>query len=78
LAVSVTAEEAEAVAAFLTGHLASLQPHQRVLLDGSVTDEPDDHRFHSDDLGRNYSATRSWLVQLRDFCLVSGGFDVTA
>jgi hypothetical protein len=72
----VTPDEAERIAEFLDGYLARLGAGDRVTLDGSVTMEPDSGEFHRDDLARNYSATFAWLVQFRDFCRSSGGFQV--
>ncbi|MFF0860987.1 hypothetical protein ACFYUV_04465 [Nonomuraea sp. NPDC003560] len=66
--MTLTGADAGRIAAFLDDYLGGLPEHGRVRLDGEVTEEPDDHRLHRDDLALNYSATASWLRDLRDFC----------
>ncbi|SEN77560.1 hypothetical protein [Nonomuraea pusilla] len=74
----VTGEQARRIAAFLDAYLAGVPDTGRVLLDGSVTTEPDTFELHRDDLGRNYSATSSWLARFRDFChAATAGFTVS-
>ena len=70
----VNEDGAARIAAFLDWYLANLGPHDRVLLDGTVTNEPDTYEFYRVDQARNYSATAPWLTQFRDFCRSSGGF----
>jgi hypothetical protein len=66
--VAITPDEARRIASFLDGYLGAVPLDGRVLVDGSVTSEPDDFQLHRDDLARNYSATAAWLRELRDFC----------
>jgi hypothetical protein len=66
--VEVTGEEADRIARFLDGYLPGVPGDGRVLLDGSVTTEPDTFELYRDDLDRNYSATAAVLARLRDFC----------
>jgi hypothetical protein len=77
--VEVSEAEARAVAQFLEERiLPAVRPDQRLLLDGSVTDEPDDGTFHRE-AGRqheNYSAHGEWLRRFADFCRECGGFSV--
>ncbi|SEG67405.1 hypothetical protein SAMN05444920_103869 [Nonomuraea solani] len=68
ISVDLSGEDAQRIATFLEGHLAAIPADGRVLLDGSVTTEPDTFAFHRDDLARNYSATAEWLARFRDFC----------
>jgi hypothetical protein len=76
ITVQVTGEETRRIAAFLDDYLTGLPGDGRVMLDGSVTTEPDDGTFHRDDLAKNYSATASWLTEFRDFCRAAGdGFE---
>ena len=48
--------------------LCRAEPGSRVTLNGDVTTEPDTGEFHRDDLDRNYSTTKEWLTEFRDFC----------
>ncbi|GII75875.1 hypothetical protein Sru01_08570 [Sphaerisporangium rufum] len=73
----LTGEQAQRIAAFLDTYLADVPVGGRVLLDGSITTEPDTFEFHRDDLARNYSATVPWLTRFRDFCrTATAGFTV--
>jgi hypothetical protein len=58
--------------------LPELMTGQRVLLDGSVTEDPDNVTFHrpSEEQHRNYSADYDWLVRFVAFCKRSGGLYV--
>lgn len=47
--------------------LPLLKPGQRMLLDFSVTDEPDDGTFHRDDLEKNYSLRYEVLLSVVQF-----------
>ncbi|NUP61051.1 MAG: hypothetical protein HOW71_02620 [Nonomuraea sp.] len=60
--------DAGRIAAFLDSYLPGLGERDRVRLDGEVTDEPDTHELHRDDLSLNYSASAEWLHRFRDFC----------
>jgi len=60
-----------------TDILPSLGTDERLLLNLTATDEPDDGIFHRGDTWeQNYSATREWLEQFSNFCLTSNGFYV--
>ncbi len=74
----VTKLEATAIAHRLeTDVLPSLPDDGRVLLDSSVTTEPDDGTFyHDDEVEKNYSASRKWLLKFAEFCQLSDGFSV--
>lgn len=66
--VELGGEDARRIAAFLDSYLSTAPAGGRILLDGSVTTEPDTFEFHRDDLARNYSATVEWLTRFREFC----------
>ncbi|MEU8251360.1 hypothetical protein [Nonomuraea sp. NPDC048916] len=68
IAMELTGEQAQRIATFLDAYLATTPAGGRVLLDGSITTDPDTFEFHRDDIGRNYSATVAWLTRFRDFC----------
>jgi hypothetical protein len=74
----VSAEEAVQIAERIERDvLAKLPEAGRVLLDLSVTTEPDDYTFHKgDEFPKNYSATAEWLRKFVAFCRSSGGFSV--
>ena len=73
----VTTEEAHKIGTFIREKILSrLEQNERVMLDMTVTDEPDDGTFHRDDLGKNYSASYDWLKKFSDFCMESSGFTV--
>ncbi|MEV0379947.1 hypothetical protein [Nonomuraea sp. NPDC050643] len=69
--VELSGEDAQRIAAFLETYLATAPTGGRVMLDGSVTTEPDTFEFHREDLARNYAATVEWLTRFRDFCLTA-------
>jgi hypothetical protein len=73
---TVPAGDAARIAQFLDAYLAELPAGGRVRPDGSVTAEPDAGEFHREDLGQNYSATETWLVEFRDFCRAGLSFVV--
>ncbi|GAA1619109.1 hypothetical protein GCM10009733_014320 [Nonomuraea maheshkhaliensis] len=66
--VELSGAEARQIAVFLDGYLPGVPGEGRVLLDGTVTTEPDTFEFHREELDRNYSATAEWLTDFRDFC----------
>ncbi len=69
--------EAEQVADFLIDYLELFPKDGRLLLDGSVTQEPKGSlAFDDGDFERHYSASYDWLIRFRDFCRSSGGFKV--
>lgn len=73
----VSASEASKIARFLDDYIATFPKDGRLLLDGSVTQEPKGSQSCSDgDWDRHYSASYSWLVSFRDFCQSSSGFKV--
>ncbi len=58
--------------------LPKLAPNQRIFMDLSITDAPDDGTLYKDDdeQWKNYSANGEWLSEFADFCLKSKGFQV--
>jgi hypothetical protein len=71
-------EQAARIADFLDGFLQRQGAEWRLLLDGSITGVPDTGEFYLDpaDSHKNYSASRQWLTDFRDFCRRSGGFNI--
>lgn len=61
-----------------TQYLPKLAPNQRVLMDLSITDAPDDGTLYKneDEQWKNYSVNGEWLKDFSDFCLKSKGFQV--
>jgi hypothetical protein len=78
LYAEISADQAGHIATFLDSLLRALEPDQRVLLDGTLTDVPDTYEFYraESELHKNYSADPEWLTRFRDFCRVCGGFTV--
>jgi hypothetical protein len=73
----LTREEALLVAdAIEEWLLPALEPEQRLLLHGEITDEPDDGVMRKDEPERNYSTNRQSLVRFADFCRSCSGFAV--
>lgn len=75
----LTEAEAKQLAEGLERHvLPGLRPGQRVLLNGIVTEMPDDGTFYRDiaEQHKNYSAHYEWLVKFTEFCKESGGLYV--
>ena len=60
---------------FENNFLKDLDEGSRIGLDGKTTSEPDDGTFHRDDLAKNYSADRDWLLQFVQFLRECGGFN---
>jgi hypothetical protein len=58
----------------------SMAPQDRLLLDGSVTDEPKDYSRPvsewDEETWDHYSASYEWLRRFAVFCRSSGGFEV--
>ena len=79
LYAEITVEQAEQIATFLDSFLRRLEPNERVLLDGTLTDVPDTYEFYraESELHKNYSAEPEWLARFRDFCRVCGGFTIS-
>jgi hypothetical protein len=76
----VSEAEARSVAQFLEERvLIAVRPGDRVLLDGQITDVPDDFRFYRQpaEHAKNYSATEGWLRTFATFCRKCGGFRVS-
>ncbi len=78
LLAEVAVEHAAHIADFLDGFLPELGTDGRLLLDGSFTDVADTGEFYRDEAEsfKNYSTSKQWLVDFRDFCRASGGFTV--
>jgi hypothetical protein len=75
IGASVSVAQAGAISDFLDTYLDTIPEAGRVLLNGSVVTTP--KSFALDLIGdSNYSANREWLARFRDFCKVSGGFEV--
>jgi len=74
----VSTEEAVQIADRIEGDVLAKMPQDgRVLLDLSVTTEPDDGTLYKgDESAKNYSATAGWLRQFVAFCRASGGFSL--
>lgn len=53
--------------------LPRLDPGERLLSNGTVTDIPDDGTFHRDNLSMNYSVRREMLVHIIDFLRAAPG-----
>jgi hypothetical protein len=72
----LTQAEARAVAAALRERLIpTLEPGERLLLDGNRTTEPDDGVIHvGEETDRNYSTNRAVLEQFAAFCESCNGF----
>jgi hypothetical protein len=79
LYAEITVEQAEQIATFLDSFLRRIEPNERVLLDGTLTDVPDTYEFYraESELHKNYSAEPGWLARFRDFCRVCGGFTIS-
>ncbi len=71
-----TESQTKLIAQKLRLMLAGLESNARVLVDGSVTTEPDDGEFHRDEVEKNYSATKDWLERFAEFCESCKGFYV--
>lgn len=72
----MSAVEAQKIADALQRTLARVSDTDRLLLDGSVTDTPDDGTLHKEDWDRNYSTNVDMLQRFRVFCDASGGFTI--
>ena len=53
--------------------LPSLEEDDRVLLDGTITDEADDGTFHKVDVEKNYSTNAKVLRAVMEFCRSTQG-----
>jgi hypothetical protein len=80
---TVDDELAQRIAAALTRRLAGMRPGERVRGDLSITAEPKPRMVFKPGMAPDeidpvelYSAQYEWLVQFRDFCERSGGFEV--
>jgi hypothetical protein len=56
--------------------LPTLGDHERVLLDGARTSEPDDFVFHKTEQFKNYSTSRAVLERFITYCRTCSGFEV--
>jgi hypothetical protein len=75
----ITNDEAHAIAGHLEQSVLSrMELGQRLMLEGTVTSEPDDATFYKDpeEWERNYSLEYEWLVGFIEFCRESNGFSV--
>jgi hypothetical protein len=74
----ITAEQARSIGKKIQDEiLPKMSENDRLLLNLTITDEPDDGKMHYDDVEKNYSATREWLKNFVEFCLSSNGFIVS-
>ncbi len=53
-----------------------LSEDDRLLIDGTETSTPDDHKFHKADPAKNYSTNAEVLRMFIDFCRSSQGFKI--
>ena len=67
--------DAAATARLATEVLPRMRPGERALLDGSITDVPDDGTFYrgEDELWKNYSLDHDVLVAIIEFLRAAGG-----
>ena len=73
----LTREECRLVAGHLKQHLIpGLSDEERILLDGTHTDEPDDGVFHKVDVEKNYSTNRAVLLRFIACLEDCEGFEV--
>jgi hypothetical protein len=73
----LTKAEANLVADALEARvLPTLGDHERVLLDGARTSEPDDFVFHRTEQFKNYSTSRAVLERFITYCRTCSGFEV--
>jgi hypothetical protein len=80
----VDSELALRVAETIERKLQTMRPGDRILADGSSTDQPRKEVVFSPqkdaqavDVNDLYSAEFEWLARFRDFCRGSGGFEVS-
>ena len=58
-------------------YLSRMPEGARVTIDLSITQEEDDGRLYvGEEIWKNYSATRKWLVEFCDYCRRTDGFSV--
>ncbi len=70
------ASESTVIASHFEQHISPrIQPSQRFLLSGSITDELDDGTFYRnpEEQHKNYSVGRAWLIKFTEFCSSSSG-----
>ena len=73
----LTEKQAHNVASAITRELLpNLHADARLLLDGTITEDPDDGTFHRIDVEKNYSTSRKVLDEFAAFCRACAGFDV--
>src|SRR5262245_16571478 len=79
----VEAQTADRIADVIDRRLTGMKPGDRVLADLTVTSRKKvpvvlspSHPVESIDVNDLYSASYDWLVEFRDFCRQSGGFEV--
>jgi hypothetical protein len=72
-----TEQEAHEIAKRIReGWLSRMSSGERLKLDVTTTEEPDDFKMHFDEVEKNYSAHRSSLEGFVEFCMASNGFRV--
>lgn len=75
--VTVSEAEARAIADQLENRvLPAMGLDDRLQMDLTLTDEPDDLTLHEDAV-KNYSATQQWLSSFAGFCRTCGGFEIS-
>ncbi len=58
-------------------YIDRMHNNDRILFDLSMTNEPDDGTlYQGDDVDKNYSATKEWLIEFYEFCNSCNGFSV--
>lgn len=76
----VGADEAGMIAnGIRSKYLSRMKPQDRVRMDLSITNEPDDGTLYRGDdsqAWKNYGATYDWLEEFSNFCLKSQGFQI--
>ena len=74
----VTEDEARTIGERIKAEiLPQLAENDRLLLDLTITDKPDDMKmYYGEDVHKNYSAQREWLTRFAEFCMSCSGFRV--
>lgn len=77
---TVSQEEAELLGnAIRVKYLSKMTPKHRVMMDLSITDEPDDGTLYRGDdsqAWKNYGAQYGWLEEFSNFCIACKGFQI--
>ena len=77
----LSASEALRAAEYIESLIADMEPGERVMLDGEITDKPIDYtksisEWDQADTWNAYSALYDLLTAFAEFCRRSGGFEV--